>query len=90
MVTQDQINKCITIARKYGARQVVLFGSAIDTPATARDIDLLTDGVGGMDFAAMGVEMEDAAGISVDLVPLEPMTRFVRYNLEHGRVLYAA
>jgi hypothetical protein len=43
-----------------------------------------------MDFASMGTEMEDAAGVRVDLVPLEPITRFIRYNLQHGKQLYAA
>ena len=90
MVSQAQIDKCVAIARKFGVNRLVLFGSANETPEKARDVDLLIDGVGGADFAVMGTEMEDAAGVKVDLVPMMPMTRFVRYNLEHGKILYAA
>lgn len=90
MISQTQIDKCIAIARKFGVSRLVLFGSANETPEKARDVDLLIDGVGGMDFATLGMEMEDAVGVKVDLVPMVPMTRFVRYNLEHGKLLYAA
>lgn len=89
MVSKDQIAKCIEIARKYGVRKLVLFGSAYENPENARDIDLLADGVNADTFFAMGADMEDEAGVRVDLIPMEPQTRFVSYNLSHGKVLYA-
>ena len=90
MVTPDQISRCIQIARKYRVRTLVLFGSAFNSPEIARDIDLIAAGVTGIDFTSMGVEMEDAVGMQVDLVPMEPRTRFVEYNIKNGKQLYAA
>ncbi|MFH0919099.1 MAG: nucleotidyltransferase domain-containing protein [Fibrobacterota bacterium] len=90
MVSKEQINKCVEIAKKYGVRKLVLFGSAYENPEDARDIDLLADGVNSSSFFAMGADMEEETGIQVDLIPMEPETRFVRYNLFYGRILYAA
>lgn len=90
MVSKEQINKCVEIAKKYGIRKLVLFGSAYENPEHARDIDLLAGGVNSGSFFAMGADMEQEAGVPVDLVPMEPETRFVRYNLSYGKVLYAA
>jgi predicted nucleotidyltransferase len=90
MVSQMQIDSCISIAKKHGASSLVLFGSALVHPENANDIDFIIDGVSGMEFAEVGVEMEDTIGMRVDLVPMHPSTRFVSYNLEHGRILHAS
>lgn len=90
MVSQLQIDSCVLIAKRYGAKSLVLFGSAVEHPENANDLDFIIDGVSGMDFAAAGVEMEDAIGVQVDLVPMHPSTRFVEYNLVHGRILHAS
>jgi predicted nucleotidyltransferase len=89
MVTDDQLKKCIEIASKFGVTKLVLFGSCLDSLANARDIDLICEGMKNEDYFKMGAEMESAAGITVDVVPLEPKTPFVEYNLRKGRVLYA-
>jgi len=88
MVTSEQINKCVEIARRYGARKLVLFGSAVTDPANARDIDLLCEGVDSGRFLSMGAEMENETGTLVDTVPADEQTPFVRYNMPKGRVVY--
>ncbi len=88
MVTSEQINKCVEIARRYGARKLVLFGSAVTDPENARDIDLLCEGVVGPSFFEMAGMMEHEAHASVDVVPGLPRTRFVEVNERRGRMIY--
>jgi predicted nucleotidyltransferase len=89
MVTNDQLTKCIEIASKFGVTKLILFGSCLDGLTNARDIDLLCEGVKNEDYFKMGAEMETAAGVTVDIIALEPKTPFVDYNLRKGRILYA-
>ena len=89
MVTTQQIDKCIAVAKRYGATKLVLFGSAVHDAANARVIDLLCEGVEGRDFFKMGAEMEDETMKPVDVVSMVPCTRFVQYNMTKGRVLHA-
>ena len=66
----------------------MLFGSAVNDPLHARDIDLICEGVEGMDVFGMGAEMEEEAHTRVDIVPVPPLSRFVLYNMSKGRVLF--
>ncbi len=87
-VTQDQIDRAVAVARRYGARRVLLFGSALDDPATARDLDLAVEGVEGWDFFGMSAEMEREAEVLLDVIPLDQDTWFTRRIRERGRPLY--
>ena len=86
-VTRDQIARAVAVARRYGARRVVLFGSALDDPATARDLDLAVEGVSGWDFFGMSAEMEREAAVSLDVVSLDGDSWFTRRILDRGRPL---
>ncbi|MEI6705164.1 MAG: hypothetical protein WCL71_16785, partial [Deltaproteobacteria bacterium] len=43
-ISQDQFETITVLARSYGATRLFLFGSALDNPVEARDIDLACDG----------------------------------------------
>ena len=86
-VTQDQIDRAVAVARRYGARRVLLFGSALDDPATARDLDLAVEGVEGWDFFRMSAEMEREADVLLDVIPLDEDNWFTRRVRERGRAL---
>ena len=90
MVTTQQIDTCIAVAKRYGATKLVLFGSAVHDAANARDIDLLCMGVAGGRFLSMGAERENETGVVVDTIQADEPTPFVEYNMPKGRVLYAA
>jgi predicted nucleotidyltransferase len=87
-VTQDQIDRAVAVARRYGARRVLLFGSALDDPETAHDLDLAVEGVEGWDFFGMSAEMEEAVRIPLDVIPLESDSPFVRHIRQRASVLY--
>ena len=87
-VTQEHLGEAVAIARRYGAERVVLFGSALQHPETARDLDLAVGGVDGWEFFGMAAEMERVVPLPLDVVPLEPESRFTRRITERGRILY--
>jgi predicted nucleotidyltransferase len=88
MISQDQIDRCIEVAKRYGVRKLVLFGSAANDPVHARDIDLICEGIKGVDFLMMGAEMENETGVMVDTVPADAPSAFIEYNMPKGRILY--
>jgi predicted nucleotidyltransferase len=90
MITKEQIAKCVDVARQYGAKRLILFGSAASDPSNARDIDFLCEGLRGIRLLQMAAEMENETGAQVDTVSGDDPTPFVKYNRERGTVLYEA
>ena len=88
MIQKKQIDDCISVARKFGATRVIIFGSAAEEPSKARDIDLLTAGVEGMDFFTMGAEMEERSGAQVDVFPYSQSNPFAVHAEKYGRIVY--
>lgn len=84
----NSIQKAISMAKAYGATRLILFGSALETPAQARDIDLACDGISGWKLYELAARLEEELDTLVDLVPLTPATRFTRRIETQGRVLY--
>lgn len=84
------IERAIAIARAYGATRLILFGSALEAPEQARDLDLACDGVRGWKLYELGARLEEELRMPVDLVPLSPPTPLTRRIEQKGRVLYEA
>jgi len=89
-LNQVQIEKIIKLAKAYGAKRLILFGSSLQEPIQARDIDLACDGVSGWKLYEFGSKLEEELRTPLDLVPLSPPTRFTRRIEARGRVLYEA
>lgn len=87
-IRQQDIDRCIQIAREFGATRLLLFGSAVESPGTARDIDLACEGVDGWRLFELGARIEQEVGVNIDLVPLRPEEPFCRYVARKGRVVY--
>jgi predicted nucleotidyltransferase len=79
--------RAVVVARRFGATRLLLFGSAVDSPATARDLDLACAGVPGWKFFELSSELEDTLGVPLDLVPLDPPTPFTKHIEQRARVL---
>lgn len=86
-ISQDQVDMITSLAKNYGATRLILFGSVLDTPETARDIDLACDGVIGWKLYELAARIEDEIHLSLDLVPLSPATRFTELVERRGRRL---
>ena len=84
---ENMLAKAIRVAREFGARRLLLFGSALENPASARDLDLACAGVPGWKLFELSSALEETLGIPLDLVPLDPPTPFTRLIEKRARVL---
>jgi predicted nucleotidyltransferase len=89
-ITQSQIERCIVLAKEFGIKKLILFGSAMDNPEKARDLDLACDGLAGWKIFEFGAKVEEELHILVDIVPLNPTTRFTEYIEKKGKIIYAS
>lgn len=89
-ITTVDLRKAVEIARAYGATKLILFGSYLEDPQKARDLDLAVDGVPGWKLFELAARLEEALRIPLDLVPLSADTPLTRRVEAHGEVLYAA
>ena len=86
-VSNIQIKKIIAVAKTYGATRLILFGSALETPGKARDIDLACDGVPGWKLYELAARLEEDMKTNLDIVPLTPSTKFTKLIEEKGKAL---
>lgn len=83
-VTEEHIETAKSIARRYGATRMVVFGSAVDDPEHARDLDLAIEGVEGWTIWTLAAEIDENLDIPVDVIPLDP-SPFTELVEEYGR-----
>lgn len=86
-IRADLIEKSVLLAKEYGAKRLILFGSALDNPDEARDVDLACDGIEGWRLFEFGGRLEEELNLSVDIIPLTPSTPFSRYIERKGKSL---
>jgi predicted nucleotidyltransferase len=86
-IQQEQIERAIALAKAYGATRLILFGSALEAPAQAKDLDLACDGVPGWKLYELGARLEEELQVPLDIVPLSPPTRFTRLIETRGEAL---
>ena len=86
-ISLKQIEISVLIAKEYGAKRLILFGSALDNPEQANDLDIACDGIEGWALFEFGGRLEEELNIPIDIVPLKPPTRFSKYIEARGKVL---
>jgi hypothetical protein len=64
-----------------------LFGSALESPETAGDLDLAAD-IPGSKIYGFAAHIEDEMHFLVDIVPLTPRNSFVDSILKKAKILY--
>ncbi len=87
IINKTQVEKILSLAKKYGATRLILFGSATKIRKKARDLDLACDGVPGWKLYEFAALLEQELKTSLDIVPLSPQTRFTKYIEKKGKVL---
>lgn len=88
-VTPNHIAHIIQRAKDYGARRLILFGSALETPEEANDIDLAAD-IPGLDLYLFAGMVENELGCIIDIVPLDIDSPFIESIKKYGQLLYEA
>jgi predicted nucleotidyltransferase len=87
MVNQSLIDKIVAFAKMYGVTRLILFGSAIEKPEEARDIDLACDGITGWRLYEFAARLEEELHTPLDMVSLSPPTRFTKFIEANGKTL---
>ncbi len=67
-ISQEQINVCISLAREFGARKLILFGSGLEETGSFNDIHLTCDGIAGGKLYELDAQLEELVATSVDSV----------------------
>lgn len=86
-INKKQIERIKTLAKAYGATRLILFGSAVDMPEKAKDIDLACDGIIGWKLYEFAARVEDELKVSLDIISLSPPNRFTKLIERKGKVL---
>jgi predicted nucleotidyltransferase len=86
-IEPEQLDRAIALAKSFGATRLILFGSAVSAPDEAGDLDLACDGVSGWKFYELGARLEEELKVPLDLISLNPPTRFTRLIERKGKVL---
>ncbi|GLI38463.1 DNA polymerase III subunit beta [Geobacter hydrogenophilus] len=86
-IRQEHYERIKEMAQSYGATRVILFGSAVENPEGARDIDIACDGIEGWKLYELAARLEDELQTPFDVVPLSPPNRFTQLVEKRGRVL---
>ncbi len=87
-MTKDMENTIISIAKKYQAKRVFLFGSMLENPETARDIDLGIEGVLGVAFFRMMGDLVVGLPKPVDVIDMDVANSFTILVKRDGKVVY--
>lgn len=90
MVSETDKQLIQSIARKYRASRVLLFGSSLHRGSAARDIDLAVEGLEERDFFSFYGDLLCALSRPVDVVALSGHSRFVELVRKEGVPLYHA
>ena len=78
------------LAKQYGAKRVYLFGSYARGDMTANsDIDLRIDkgAIRGLEMAGLLIDLEDALGVPVDLIPTGSLDASFLSAIQNDEVL---
>ncbi len=86
-INKTLIERIKTLAKAYGATRLILFGSAVDMPKKAKDIDIACDGIPGWKLYEFAARVEDELNICLDIIALSPPTQFTRYIETKGKIL---
>lgn len=86
-VLDAHLQRIVDLAKSYGATRLILFGSSAEKSEEARDIDIACDGIPGWKLYELAARLEDELGTLLDIVPLQPPSRFTKMIEAKGRTL---
>ena len=86
-IEKTHLDRAVSLAKAFGATRLILFGSAVNDPERARDIDFACDGIVGWKLYEFGAKLEEELLMPIDLIPLSPPNRLTRLIERRGKVL---
>jgi predicted nucleotidyltransferase len=88
MISEQDKTVIISLAKKYGVKAVLLFGSSAEPGSQARDIDLGVEGIAPERFFDFYGKLIRRLSKPVDVVDLSKDTKFNRLVYRDGIRLY--
>lgn len=88
MISEQDHKIIISYARKYGAKEIYLFGSSLDQSIMSGDIDLAVNGLSPVLFFNFYGKLLRHLSKPVDLVNLSRPSRFTESILPHALKIY--
>jgi len=88
IISSQKMSAIIELLRKFGARRIFLFGSYLDKPEKANDLDLAVEGIPLNRLLDADVELSGILSMPFDLISSEENPDFFRIVREYGKVLY--
>ena len=71
-MNQSTIDRCAEIARGFGVKRLILFGTAAESSETAADVDFACEGLHGWNLYRFGARLEEELRKHVDVVLCYP------------------
>jgi predicted nucleotidyltransferase len=88
-VLEKDLQKIVSISKKYGAEKVFLFGSCVDDVKHAKDIDIAVKGIEPRKFFEYFGKVSFAINDEVDIVDLDDLKGyFFKKVVTEGKLLY--
>lgn len=87
-MNDDIIKEIIKLAKQFNVTKLILFGSSLDSFENSNDVDFACDGLYDKGFFRFGASLEKLLNKQVDLVPMQPASKFIEHITTHGRILY--
>ena len=88
MISEQDKATIIDIARRYGVRGILLFGSSADPKREADDIDVAVEGIVPERFFSFYGDLLFSLSKPVDLIDLSSDTKFNKLVYREGIRLY--
>lgn len=88
VIPQERLRRAVDALVQFGAKRVLLFGSYLETPEEARDIDLAVDGIPLNRLIKADVAVHDILQVPTDLVSREENPRFFEIVERRGKVIF--
>ena len=87
-ITSRDIDQVVGIAKDCQAKRVWLFGSALQDPASARDLDIACEGVPPRQFLHLIGRLLDEVEPPVDVVDMSVDNPFTHYVRKRAKLIY--
>jgi predicted nucleotidyltransferase len=84
----EQMEEVVAVLRQMGARRVLLFGSAVTSPASAQDVDVAVEGIPLRGLLEADARVHDILKMPTDLISREEMPAFFDLIRPTAKVLY--
>lgn len=89
-VANVNLDKAVAVAMEFGVSRLIVFGSYVTNPDSAKDLDLAVSGLNDWTFFELAARLEETLRVPLDLISLDQDSPLTRQAEIYGKVLYAA